>query len=186
MSDSQPTITVFGSFSNFTYVTLQRLLSGEFNLDRLVIYGYGPRGKSDQALSKALFNSTSPKIVELCYQHDIPVLYSLDQDIVLEDVLAERPSTIFLIACYPTFLPPKIFEIPIAGCINIHPSILPNYKGSDPIFWQLRNGESNTGVTLHKVTSEIDSGPILKTRNVTYPNGVRIKTIEGEIDQCGC
>ena len=181
MPDSQPNITVFGSFSNFTFVALKHLLKGEFNLDRLVIHGYGPRDVSNQVPSKTLFHSTSPEIVELCQQHSIPLSYSLDQDIVLEEILSEYPSAIFLIACYPEFLQPETIQIATTACINIHPSILPNYRGSDPIFWQLRNGESDTGVTLHKVTSEIDGGPILRTLQVAYPDGVRIESIEEKL-----
>ncbi|MFX0203443.1 MAG: formyltransferase family protein [Candidatus Hodarchaeota archaeon] len=55
----------------------------------------------------------------------------------------------------------QIIEIPSIGCINIHASLLPRYRGSDPIFWVLYNQEAQTGISIHEITPKIDAGRIL-------------------------
>lgn len=178
MSVSLPKITLFGGFSNFTYCALKHLVERNFCLQRLVISAFGPDETPSIDKSKTLFQSRYPGIVELSDEYRIPIIYSLQQDICLEGILSKHPSDIFLLACYPKFLPESITGIPTLDCINIHPSLLPRYKGANPIFWQLRNRETETGVTLHQVTSEIDDGNILTARNIAYPDGYRIWEIE--------
>lgn len=67
------------------------------------------------------------------------------------------------------------------ACINIHPSLLPKYRGPNPIFWQIRNGETQTGVTLHKVSEKIDAGDILACKKVPYTRGARLVDIQQEL-----
>lgn len=55
----------------------------------------------------------------------------------------------------------ETFGIPRFGCVNLHCGLLPDYKGAPPGFWELRNGEREVGVTVHRVTAELDAGPIL-------------------------
>ena len=178
MSDSDLKITLFGGFSNFTYCALKHLIESNLCPQRLVISAYGPSEIPSVELSETLFQSANPGIIELSDEYGIPITYGLQQDLCLEGILSEHPSDIFLLACYPKFLPVAITSILTVDCINIHPSLLPRYKGANPIFWQLRNGETETGVTLHQVTSEIDGGNILTARKIAYPDGCRIGKIE--------
>jgi methionyl-tRNA formyltransferase len=60
---------------------------------------------------------------------------------------------------------------PTRLAINLHPSLLPAYRGPEPLFWQLRQGETNTGFSLHVLTKELDTGPILLQEPVTFPTG---------------
>ncbi len=181
MSDSNPKITLFGGFSNFTYCALKHLVENKFCLQRLVISAFGPSEIPSIDLSETLFQSRNPGIFELSDEYGIPITYSLQQDLCLEGILSEHPSDIFLLACYPRFVPVSITTIPTVACINVHPSLLPRYKGANPIFWQLRNGETETGVTLHKVSPEIDSGNILTTKQIAYPGGSRVRDIEDSL-----
>jgi methionyl-tRNA formyltransferase len=66
-----------------------------------------------------------------------------------------------LIFSFPFKIPSAVLKIPGAGFINIHPSLLPAYKGADPIFYQLKDGISNSGITAHLVSDKIDSGKII-------------------------
>ena len=177
MSDSDLRITLFGGFSNFTYCALKHLIESNLCPQRLVISAYGS-SETPSIDTETFFQSANPGIVELSDEYGIPITYSMQQGPCLKATLSEHPSDIFLLACYPKFLPEMLTSIPTVGCINIHPSLLPRYKGANPIFWQLRNGESETGVTLHQVTSEIDGGNILTARKIAYPDGLRITEIE--------
>lgn len=65
----------------------------------------------------------------------------------------------------------ELLSTPKIGTWNIHPALLPSYKGLSPVFWVLKNGEKKTGITIHWVTDKIDSGEILTQREVTIrPN----------------
>lgn len=58
-------------------------------------------------------------------------------------------------------LPPAVFGIPTFGAVNVHPSLLPRYRGPAPVHWAIRNGDPDIGVTVHRVDSGVDTGPIL-------------------------
>ena len=74
-----------------------------------------------------------------------------------------EPDVIFT-AGFPWKLPPALLEIPRLGCINAHPALLPKYRGPEPVFWQIMNGESQIGMTIHRMDAEFDTGPILAQR----------------------
>jgi methionyl-tRNA formyltransferase len=62
---------------------------------------------------------------------------------------------------FPWRLPPELITLPRLGSINTHPALLPRYRGPDPVFWQLMNGETETGLTTHRIEPDFDTGPIL-------------------------
>lgn len=65
-----------------------------------------------------------------------------------------------------SILKPAIFALPRFGSVNIHCGWLPDYRGAPPAFWELLNGETSVGVTIHRVTSNLDEGPILARDSV--------------------
>ncbi|MFC1809249.1 methionyl-tRNA formyltransferase [Candidatus Omnitrophota bacterium] len=73
---------------------------------------------------------------------------------------------IFLVASYDTKLPRELLNIPKLAAVNIHPSLLPCYRGACPEFWAIRHGDTKTGVTLHELTERFDDGPILLQKEV--------------------
>ena len=62
--------------------------------------------------------------------------------------------------------------IPPHGFLNVHPSLLPAYRGPAPLFWQLRAGETQTGVTVHWMEERFDAGPIAMQQAVSLPDGI--------------
>jgi methionyl-tRNA formyltransferase len=74
-----------------------------------------------------------------------------------------RPDLIVVVA-YGHILPPAILELPRHGCLNVHTSLLPKYRGAGPIQWAIANGESETGVTVMKMDAGLDTGPIVSQR----------------------
>lgn len=75
--------------------------------------------------------------------------------------LSKINADIVFIFSFPYKIPEKVLATPKFGFINFHPSILPSYRGPDPLFWQLKNGEVETGITVHKLDKGIDTGPII-------------------------
>ena len=72
---------------------------------------------------------------------------------------------VFVVAAYGKILSKEILNIPKYGCINIHPSLLPKYRGPSPIQTAILNGDTTTGITFIQMDEEVDHGPILKTIN---------------------
>jgi len=66
-----------------------------------------------------------------------------------------------LVQMFPRRVPPAVLAIPRLGCVNIHPSSLPRYRGPDPVGWQLYNGETELGITCHRMDATLDTGPVL-------------------------
>ncbi len=68
-------------------------------------------------------------------------------------------------------IPASIYDFPRLGFYNVHFSTLPAYKGPDPIFWQLKNGETLGGITLHLLAEKFDSGPVIMQRQIPFIPG---------------
>lgn len=83
----------------------------------------------------------------------------------LETLQGLKPDVI-AIAAYGKILPKEVLNLPPHGCINVHFSLLPKYRGAAPLQWALINGDEETGVTIFRLNEGVDSGPILLQRKV--------------------
>ena len=80
--------------------------------------------------------------------------------------LAELGPDVVVVAAYGIFLPPEALKIPPLGCLNIHPSLLPRYRGASPVVSAILNGDRETGVTIMKLDEGMDSGPVVVQKEV--------------------
>jgi len=85
------------------------------------------------------------------------------------DWLEARSADAVLVAAYGRILPPAVLEHPRYGCINVHPSLLPRWRGPAPIQWSIANGDRQTGVTIMQMDEGVDTGDML--RQVKVPVG---------------
>jgi methionyl-tRNA formyltransferase len=79
---------------------------------------------------------------------------------VTEMLAGYRPD-LLLVLGFNWRLPPGVLELPRFGVLNIHPSALPRYRGPSPVLWAVRNGDPSIGITAHRMSGEIDAGPLL-------------------------
>lgn len=84
---------------------------------------------------------------------------------IKEDIVEMNPDMIVVVS-YGKILPKSILELPKYGCINVHPSLLPKYRGSAPIQWAILNGDTSTGVTIMQMDEHMDSGDIIIQQEV--------------------
>jgi len=82
---------------------------------------------------------------------------------VLEELRAWDPDVI-VVAAYGKLLPQSLLDIPRTAVINVHSSLLPQYRGAAPIQWAVLNGDTETGITIQYMVSELDAGDILLTK----------------------
>ncbi len=178
MTADSASIVLLGSLSHFTLHTLKSLLRKKCLLNGIVIAGYPPSQQFSANRNALLFGSSPPEILQLARSRDIPVLFFINDVERLADFLTARSADIFILSCYPRKLPASVISIARSCCLNIHPSRLPKYRGADPIFWQLKSGEADTGVSIHKVTDSLDAGDTLLSESVPYPVGARLAEIQ--------
>ena len=96
---------------------------------------------------------------------NLPVLQPLkarDEKFISE--LRELKPDLMIVVAYGQILPQTLLDVPPHGCLNVHTSLLPKYRGAAPIQWAIADGESETGVTIMKMDAGLDTGPILSTR----------------------
>lgn len=109
----------------------------------------------------------APPVKEVALAHDTPVYQpkTLRSDSVVQDIRALNPELIVVVA-YGRILPKEVLQIPPKGCINLHVSLLPQYRGAAPIQWSVLNGDTQTGVTIMQLDEGLDTGDILKVEPV--------------------
>jgi methionyl-tRNA formyltransferase len=96
---------------------------------------------------------------------NLPVLQPLkarDENFIAG--LRELKSDLMVVVAYGQILPQTILDLPPFGCLNVHTSLLPKYRGAAPIQWAIADGEPETGVTIMLMDAGLDTGPVLATR----------------------
>lgn len=114
-----------------------------------------------------------PPVKELALRYDIPVYQPLkarDEEFV--NVLKELNPDVIVVVAYGQILPKSILDIPKFGCINVHVSLLPKYRGAAPINWVIINGEEKTGVTTMYMDEGLDTGDMILQKEFALDNEI--------------
>ncbi len=110
---------------------------------------------------------TAPPVKILAIDNNIPVFQpkTLKSEEVQQQIAELEPDLIVVVA-YGRLLPKEILELPQYGCVNMHVSLLPAYRGAAPIQWAVIKGEAETGITIMLMDEGLDTGPILSQQTV--------------------
>lgn len=120
-------------------------------------------------LSLVILKNENDPLCEFCLKNNIETKTIKNSEELEELIKLEKP-TVGITADFGLIIPEKILEIIPNGILNIHPSLLPKYRGPTPVQTALLNGDSKTGVTLFKLDKEIDHGPIIAEEEFEIPN----------------
>lgn len=145
-------IVFFGS-SEFSLASLKACMESGFPVSLVITTPDVPKGRGLQTL---------PTPVKLFAQkNNLAVIDppKLKEPAVFEQVRKLSPEY-FVVASYGKMIPSDWLKIPSKLCINVHPSLLPKYRGAAPVNWPLLNGDVETGLSLAEVTSKLDAGDI--------------------------
>lgn len=157
MTEAANIRTIFMGTPDFALHTLQGLL--DFGVDLCAVYTQPdrPRGRGKKL--------APPPVKELAEQHGITVYQPLKlrDPAVVEELKALAPDLIVVVA-YGQILPKSVLDIPRYGCINVHASLLPRYRGAAPINKAVVDGEQVTGVTTMLMDVGLDTGDMLVKR----------------------
>ena len=102
-----------------------------------------------------------------------------------KDLFASYDADIAVVVAYGRILPPEYLSAPRRGCINVHFSLLPLYRGAAPVNWAIVNGETKTGVTTMFIEEELDSGPILLQRETLIGKTETAPELMGRLAEAG-
>ncbi len=169
-------IIYFGT-SYFSKIILQALIENDYNVVALFTRPDLPRGRN-QEIEK------NP-VRLLAEQKQIPIYTPIKlDDLVVTEIKKIKPDIIIL-AAYGKLLPREILDIPGFGCLNVHASLLPKYRGPSPIQNVLLNGEKETGVTIIQMNKGIDTGNILAKEKIIIESEDNAQTLEIKIAELG-
>ncbi|MFQ7454361.1 MAG: methionyl-tRNA formyltransferase [Flavonifractor plautii] len=104
----------------------------------------------------------APPVKVCALAHNIPVYQPVkSRDGAALALIQELAPELIVVAAYGRILPDEILAAPPKGCINVHSSLLPKYRGAAPIHWAVLNGDSETGVTIMHMAHDLDAGDII-------------------------
>ena len=154
---------LFMGTPNFAIPCLKALIESENELCGVFTQPDKPKGRGHKV-------SFSP-VKELALKNEIKVFQpkSLKNDEALSIIKNLNPEIIIVVA-YGKILPKEIIEYPKYGCVNVHASLLPKYRGAAPIQWCVINGEDRTGVTTMYMDVGLDTGDILLKAETNIDN----------------
>jgi methionyl-tRNA formyltransferase len=107
-------------------------------------------------------------VKEFAVQHNLTVHQPLKiKTPAAKELFASHQADAAIVVAYGRILPPDFLSAPRQGCINVHFSLLPKYRGAAPVNWAIVQGEKETGVTTMRIVEELDAGPVLRQRATT-------------------
>lgn len=115
----------------------------------------------DKPKNRGMKLQTTP-VKEFALTQNIPVFQPVKmRDGEALSILRELSPELIVVAAYGKILPVDILELPPKGCVNVHSSLLPKYRGSAPINWAILNGENETGVSVQYMAEGVDTGDVI-------------------------
>jgi methionyl-tRNA formyltransferase len=120
------------------------------------------------------------------HQHSLPVLQPRTlRDTAVQAALAELKPEVIVVAAFGLLLPQPVLDLPPRGCINVHASLLPRYRGAAPIPAAILNGDTHTGITLIKLDAGMDTGPIIAQASLPIQPDDTTGTLSARLAELG-
>lgn len=156
---------LFFGTEDFSTIIFSRLLNAGYNFKAVITKPDAKRGRGKKMLP--------PSIKTIAEKHGIPVLQSENLEQITDEVSAYG-CDFAVLAAYGKIIPKSILDSFSGGIINVHPSLLPKYRGPSPIESAILNGDEKTGVSIIKLVEAMDAGPIYAQQEIPL-NGMETK-----------
>lgn len=157
MTHTSKTIIFFGTDA-FSVSALRHLIDAGYTIGAVVTKPDSRSGRGQQL--------TAPAVKALALEHDIPVWQPSRLSDITDDIRA-LGDVVGVLSSFGRIIPQETIDLFTPGIINIHPSLLPTYRGPSPIETAILNGDSQTGVSIMLLTAAMDAGPVYVQK--TYP-----------------
>ena len=150
MTQTSKTILFFGT-EDFSLASLQALVEAGFSVGGVITKPDARRGRSGK--------DTAPKVKTYALEHDIAVLQPTTTDELI-DFIAMFNQPVAVLVSYGRIIPQRVINLFTPGIINVHPSLLPHYRGPTPIESAIINGDKATGVSIMQLDARMDAGAV--------------------------
>ena len=169
---------LFCGTPEFAVPTLERLIAEKYAIDLVVTNLDEPSGRG--------YEVKAPPVKQAALRAGLEVYQpaKLKEPAAVEFLGRYRPDAIVVVA-YGHILPQWMIDLPRLGCINLHASLLPKYRGAAPIQWSLIRGEPVTGVTTMRIDAGLDTGDILLKREVEIQDDDTSETLSARLSVLG-
>jgi methionyl-tRNA formyltransferase len=169
---------IFMGTPEFACPTLQKLIERGENLVAVVTQPDRPKGRGQRLMA--------PPVKEMAEKNGIPLYQPLkvrNPDFV--DIIRELKPDVVVVVAFGQILPKALLEVPPHGCINVHASLLPRYRGAAPLNWCIINGETETGVTTMLMDVGLDTGDMLLVRKTPLDENEDIESLHDRMASMG-
>ncbi len=169
---------IFMGTPEFACPTLQKLVDRGENVIAAVTQPDRPKGRGQKL--------APPPVKELALQNGMQVMQpeKVRHPEFVETIRKMEPDIIVVVA-FGQILPKALLDIPLHGCVNVHASLLPRYRGAAPLNWCIINGESETGVTTMLMDPGLDTGPMLLKRSTPIGENEGIASLHDRLSAIG-
>lgn len=175
---SSPLKIVFAGTPEFAAVALEALLFSSHHVIAVYTQPDRPAGRG--------LKLTPSSVKELALANKLPVYQPVSLKGESEQQhLADLQADVMVVAAYGLLLPSAILKTPRFGCINIHPSLLPRWRGAAPIQRTIYAGDTKTGVTIMQMDEGLDTGPMLLQREYTLAQDETSQTLHDKMAVLG-
>jgi len=169
---------VFMGTSSFAVPSLKSLIESPYQVVGIISQPDRPKGRGKKL--------SPPPVKKIAESHNLPVFQpkSIKDIAAVDQVKCWEPDLIIVVS-YGQIIPSGILDYPLYGCINVHASLLPKYRGAAPIQRALMAGEKATGITTMFMDEGLDTGDIIMQRPVSIDNMVNHGELETELAEIG-
>jgi methionyl-tRNA formyltransferase len=126
-----------------------------------------------------------PAVKELAENKSIMVLQPEKIDGEFINAIKDLRPDLAVVVAYGKILPKALIDVFPKGCINVHASLLPRYRGAAPIQWAILNGDGETGITIMKINEELDTGDILLQEKIAINPNDTAESLSEKLFECG-
>ncbi len=169
---------VFMGTPDFAVEALEALIGAGHEITAVVTQPDKPKGRSKRL--------QSPPVKDCALRHGIPVFQpeKIKSSQAME-TLGEFEAEVFVVAAFGQLLSQEILDMPRYGCLNIHASLLPKYRGASPIQHAILSGERITGITIMQMDAGLDTGDILYQRELKIEEDDTYETLQDKLMRLG-
>ncbi len=169
---------IFMGTPEFAVPSLNALLSSKNEIAAVVTQPDKPSGRGKKL--------APPPVKTAALNSGIRVLQpERIKDEAFVNTIKEINPDVIVVAAYGKILPKDIIQLPRYGCINVHASLLPKYRGAAPINWAIINGEKETGITIMQMDEGMDTGAILMQETVAISSNNTAGTLSNKLSESG-
>ncbi|KRT67248.1 MAG: methionyl-tRNA formyltransferase, methionyl-tRNA formyltransferase [candidate division WWE3 bacterium CSP1-7] len=174
----RPRIIFFGT-PVFGQIVLRKLSDDNFNVVAVVTQPDRPVGRDQKLTPSPVKTFAKENKIKIFSPADKGELSTINRK------LAKLKPTLFVVASYGMIVPSETLLIPEKGALNVHPSLLPKYRGASPIQAAILNGDTETGVTIMLMDEQMDHGPIVSQEKIALSPAETTATAMAKLAQVG-